>query len=1020
MHSNDLIKTLATTTNEEIIDLEPAKSGTYLLVKGEVRTEGGRHLHLKKLEVYGETPVTPVFLKELYTFGLGVYAPVGTVVGHVEAIDYQQDSLTYSIEGDAPFLVDEKGQITLKALVNHNAIQSYSFQVKASDGINMSTTSDVTVKLLSENGVRQERWNDIPGGAIADFLNHAHYQDTADETKIVTALDMNENLKSNFGQIMTTTFRPEESGEYVFAIVGDDATELRLDGQKIAYTTWWTSYQNWSAAGKSDVTKLIAGNIYKLEAFLKEGGGGEHVSVGLRKVSDTDFALIPKTQLFLNLLDAENVKPIFTNLEYNATIDKWQNKTQTIFHVTSNDSQGDVLSYSIKENVPFRVDANGDIFVNDVLNVGSYDFTLMLSDSTNVVEQSMHIDIQANTIVKTPYRANDNRPQLSGFLPNIYKEGDTVSVLVNGKSYIANVNNGMWQLDDDVITPALEIGVYDVNVTVGTTSIDYANYFEVYGERMQTSKHTLAMNTIADVAVTVNSSLVTPLVKNEKVRGTSIKLYVENGVTKLQNKSYRKIASLLGKYTDENGESVFVKLNFSENIMPYSDNNLSTFAHDSEMSIVTTANHYNGQYSFGERGGDDCSVSTSDTSSYCTPTTVNDAIYSDTAVQNPELSEQQSYSILLATYNHFFNSIDGIKAMKAWVYKETYKNMDFSDPYQGIDGYIGDEDRNAYLYRNFSNFTLPERHIMMRTMRYHYTAAGLGGSWGPVPLLGSQSALGFAALWEGAMALSVDDYDIVLHEIGHASDYSHESGMTYGWPYAFRKVAETLYTVGESPVVNVPKYIFETQKISNTQTKIIVHKTTEASEDEVNFELLSSEPLVGDDFVLSPGAEDNSVMLTSNGRVIFTRIFIRAYGDDSRELMSKALRPEAFMQTYLLTDTNTSKEYHAITHENWVKVASDFNKTLKPENAGHVCRTILGAYAKVPYQAERDKLHTDYPNLVDSADWLVSKKLLGHAETWWQYKAYDYSDGGYTKEWKGYKTLVDDDTLGILCSKPIE
>jgi hypothetical protein len=159
----------------------------------------------------------------------------------------------------------------------------------------------------------------------------------------------------------------------------------------------------------------------------------------------------------------------------------------------------------------------------------------------------------------------------------------------------------------------------------------------------------------------------------------------------------------------------------------------------------------------------------------------------------------------------------------------------------------------------------------------------------PLCPIGNKTSSGWASLWEGTLDLDgSSDYEYILHEIGHAYSNGHSTGMSYGWPYAFRKVVSTLYTVKELPIVHVPKYVFETKQISDTQTKIIVYKTSDANEDELTFELLSSEPLIGDDFVITETNEDNSVLLTSNGRT-FTRIYIRVYGDDSEELMSKAL-----------------------------------------------------------------------------------------------------------------------------------
>ena len=866
---NDAVKTLEITTNEQIINFDTPKSGRYVLIKAETTSNDNRHLHLSKVEVYGALPNAPIFNNIAGDYFVAESSTNGTLVRTVEAKDFQGDSLDYSIVGNVPFTIDNNGNIMVNGVLDYG---DYTFDVVASDGINSSITS-VTINANTDGEAEN----------IARKFGKATQGDVWDNRVANNAIDGDKNTYNHANDVVPNNWWQVEipRGTKIEKIVIHNSTYLpaRLQNAKMyindeTHSIGSTNMGTLDKTLSDDMTQTFTYDPpVSANYVLMQGNLLTTASLSLHMGEVEIYGITPATPAFEN----KNA--------FNISIDKWHNKTESIFNAKAIDYQNDTITYSLDGAVPFSINQEGNITVSNFLTLGDYTFDIVITDGVNTTKKPITVSVVTTPIVKTPFRTNDNQPQLSGYLPNTYNEGDSVTVGINGTSYIATINNGMWEIDDDSISPALDIGTHDVTLTINGTAISYANYFEVYGERMQSSKHTLVMNTIADVDVTVNNFVVTPLIKDERVRGSSIRLYVENGVTKLQNKSYRKFASLLGKYTDGNGDIVFVKLNFADNIKPYSDNNLTSFAHDNNMSIVITANHFNGEFSF---GGADCSTATNDTTIYCTPTSVNDIIYSDTAVPNDTYSEQQLYSMSLATYNHYFNSIDGLKMMKAWVYKETYKNMDFSDPYQGIDSYIGSEDKNAYLYRHFYNLTMPEHHVSMIMMRYKYAAQGMASLTGVIPLIGNRTSSGWASIWEGTLLLDGGDYETILHEISHAYSNNHETGMSYGWPHAFMKVFTTLYTRKELPIVNVPKYIFETKKLSDTQTKITVHKTVEANEGEMTFELLSSEPLIGNDFAITPTSEENSVILTSNGRTS-TRIYIRVYGDDSRELMSKAL-----------------------------------------------------------------------------------------------------------------------------------
>ena len=598
-----------------------------------------------------------------------------------------------------------------------------------------------------------------------------------------------------------------------------------------------------------------------------------------------------------------------------------------------------------------------------------------------------------------------------------------MSVTINGVSYEAIVkSDGRWSIEDDSIQTPLSTGKYTIGLSInGGDAIEYVDYFEVYSSMLQSSTHSLSMDTIDSVDVTIDSHIETPLNKNERVRGSSIELKVENGVLTLENKSYREIKSLLGEYQDENGENVLVKLDFNQNILPYSSNVLEDFDHATDIKIVHTAGHFDTELSF---GGADCDADTpTDKTIYCTPTTRNDVVYSENSAQNEtDLSEQQVYSIAMATYHHLYNSVDGLNAMKAWVEGTTYKELDYTGDYQSSKDYLKSEDDNmSYLYEKYFRVTMPNNHINLQAMRYKYAAEGMGGG-ASGDILGTKSGGSFASIWEGSIKFDnhrLLTYDTTHHESMHGIGFGHASGMTYGWSYALREVVDKFYTVGENPVVDVPNYVFETKILNDNQIQLTVHKTSEATEDELTFEILSGTAVMDNEYTIEQRESDksNQLTLTINNKELLTRFFIRVYGADSDEIMSKIITPADMTRTYLATDSNGTKEYHLISHANWERGAKVLNLPIKTNESRPICKLFIGTDAEIAYEVDAKKIDSDFRAEIDSMNWIESKKFLGRRGVWYQYLAYDYSDGAYSTEWKDYDKPVNDDTLGILCVK---
>ena len=136
-------------------------------------------------------------------------------------------------------------------------------------------------------GIQRCVWEGIGGTIISDLINNPAYPDSpswCDQLSSMATYD----FADNYGQRMQGLLWPETSGDYTFWIAGDDSQELWLSTDedpanlvKIAEHVGWTNAHNWFDAPEqqSAAIPLVGGQMYLIQAFLKEGGGGDNSQV---------------------------------------------------------------------------------------------------------------------------------------------------------------------------------------------------------------------------------------------------------------------------------------------------------------------------------------------------------------------------------------------------------------------------------------------------------------------------------------------------------------------------------------------------------------------------------------------------------------------------------------------------------------------------------------------------------------------------------------------------------------------
>ncbi len=460
---------------EQRINFNPAKIGNFVLIKA----KGNNYLHVAQVKVYGSFGDKPYIVNKNATFGLDFNATVGAFVGKIEAKVKGGKSLTYSIVGDVPFNIDSNGVITLNGVLNHNSVQSYNFKVQVTNG-SFQNSTDVTVKLLALHGVNAKCWFNIEGYSVSDLLNSNHYKnDMPDKSFYMDKIDFSANSVDSFGQKMSAILKAPKSGKYIFAIIGDDGTQLDFNGiENFAYKTSWGHYRDWANAGKSQPIYLGKGEIYPITAYLKEYFGWESISVGWKMLGDENFTVIPANLYYRETLNSSNVKPIFNNNVSDFTILKSEDSMgDTVLNLGAYDSQGDELTYSIVGDVPFRIDENGNLIINGSLEVKDYEFDIKASDGTN--ETIRHI------VIHSPVNTKDLNEAKEAFYEKArgFDKTKSVDELVNSflayshkkaqndyNSYISKpLDSKIWQFIED--NPTVKEGLYASRFPVDPYSV---------------------------------------------------------------------------------------------------------------------------------------------------------------------------------------------------------------------------------------------------------------------------------------------------------------------------------------------------------------------------------------------------------------------------------------------------------------------------------------------------------------------------------------------------------------------
>jgi hypothetical protein len=172
-------------------------------------------------------------------------------------------------------------------------------QSAAQDVRDSSTCTAPATGVLGEGGLflapgaLWEAWTGMgSSNSLSVLTGHARYPDQPDRAYIANEyFETERNWLEEYGARISGWFQAPQDGAYVFFISGDDQHMLSLDGTTIIAAAGHRPFR--SFGGSSSAQQLVAGELYFLEALVKEGRGGDHLSVGVRLPDFTELKPIP-------------------------------------------------------------------------------------------------------------------------------------------------------------------------------------------------------------------------------------------------------------------------------------------------------------------------------------------------------------------------------------------------------------------------------------------------------------------------------------------------------------------------------------------------------------------------------------------------------------------------------------------------------------------------------------------------------------------------------------------------------
>jgi hypothetical protein len=222
----------------------------------------------------------------------------------------KQDTVVLSLNGEAVDASVSKSGDIVTISYSPDALpvgaHTASLSFEESNGIARATewsfavpglyvrSGDVPAEPMGLISIRE--YHGVGGTGLAQMFAAEKFPDAPDVSTFVTYFEWPQsgdievtpaaNVRDNYVTHMMGYIYPPETGEYIFALACDDNGQVWLstdespaNARLIAEQTGWQPIRDYRAETTSSEIFLEAGQIYFIEAFVNEGGGGDNLAV---------------------------------------------------------------------------------------------------------------------------------------------------------------------------------------------------------------------------------------------------------------------------------------------------------------------------------------------------------------------------------------------------------------------------------------------------------------------------------------------------------------------------------------------------------------------------------------------------------------------------------------------------------------------------------------------------------------------------------------------------------------------
>jgi len=147
----------------------------------------------------------------------------------------------------------------------------------------------LVLSTVSFGGLQRKLWWDTPTSSIDEAWAVINGDTEPDVVDIVGDATSGDQGVDNYVGSFSGALMIPADGIYTFYVTSDDDSQLLLDGAVVAYVSGWTGFQDWASGSShpSEPMSLKEGQLMALDMAFREGGGGDHFSIGWETSTST-------------------------------------------------------------------------------------------------------------------------------------------------------------------------------------------------------------------------------------------------------------------------------------------------------------------------------------------------------------------------------------------------------------------------------------------------------------------------------------------------------------------------------------------------------------------------------------------------------------------------------------------------------------------------------------------------------------------------------------------------------------